>query len=132
MTKLFKKSETSLFIMPFSTDMGLDICIFLTTWKKLKKSNTYISNERWAERWADRQKTDVLLNHHTTGRSNKPSRLWCFLKRLLSDCLFTISCSPNFYELLSSSSEPKVTYVYVYVFIMILSKGQWYPRNNES
>ena len=50
MTKLFKKSETSLFIMPFSTDMGLDICIFLTTWKKLKKSNTYISNERWAER----------------------------------------------------------------------------------
>ena len=50
MIKLFKKPESSFFIMPFSTDMGLDFCIFLTTWKKSKKSNTYISNERWAER----------------------------------------------------------------------------------
>ena len=112
MIKLFKKSESSLFIVPFSADMGLDFCIFLTTWKNSKKSNTYISNERWAERWPDRQKTDVLLNHHTTGRSNKPSRPWFFLKRLSSDCLFTISSSPNFFEFLSSSSEPKVKYVY--------------------
>ena len=42
MIKLFKKSESSLFIMPISADMGLDFCIFLTTWKKSKKSNIYI------------------------------------------------------------------------------------------
>ena len=42
MIKLFKKSESSLFIVPFSADMGLDFFIFLTTWKKSKKSNTYI------------------------------------------------------------------------------------------
>ena len=112
MIRLFKKPESSFFIMPFSTDMCLDFCIFLTTSKKSKKSNTYISDKRWAEGWPDRQKTDVLLNHHTTGRSNKPSRPWFFLKRLSSDCLFTISSSPNFFDFLSSSSEPKVKYVY--------------------
>ena len=125
MIKLFKKSESSLFIMPFSTDMGLDFCIFLTTWKKSKTSNTCISNERWAERWPDRQKTDVLLNHHTTGRSNKPSRPWFFLKRLSSDCLFTISSSPNFFEFLSSSSEPKVKYVYAMLFNSYFLSAIW-------
>ena len=116
MIKLLKRSESSFFIMPFSTDMGLDFSVFLTTWKKSKKSKIYIyiysSDERWAERWPDRKKADVLLNHHTKGRSNKPSRPWFFLKRLSSDCHFTISSSPNFFEFLSSSSEPKVTYVY--------------------
>ena len=111
--------------MPFSTDMGLDFFIFLTTWKKSKKSNTYISDERWAERWPDRQKTDVLLNYHTTGRSKKLSRLWIFLKSLPSDCLFTISSSPNFFDFLSSSSEPKVTYVYAMLFNSYLLSAIW-------
>ena len=49
MIKLFKKPESS-FFTPFSTDMGLDFCIFLASSKKSKKSNTCISGERWAER----------------------------------------------------------------------------------
>ena len=32
------------------------------------------------------EKTDVLLNRHTTGRTNKPSRPLFFLKRLSADC----------------------------------------------
>ena len=90
MIKLFKNLKVHFFIMPFSTHMDLDFCIFLAICQKSKKSNTYISGERRAERWPNRQKTDVLLNHHTTGRSNKPSRPWFFLKRLSSDCLFTM------------------------------------------
>ena len=97
--------------MPFSTDMDLDLCIFLAICKKPKKSNMYQVRHGQRDDQTDK-KTDVLLNHHTTGRSNKPSRPWFFLKRLSSDCLFTISSSPNFFEFLSSSSEPKVTYVY--------------------
>ena len=62
--------------MPFSTDMGLDFCIFLATFKKPKKSNTYISCERWAERWPDRQKTDILPNHHTTGQCSQFLKLF--------------------------------------------------------
>ena len=42
MIKLLKRSESSFFIMPFSTDMGLDFSVFLTTWKKSKKSKIYI------------------------------------------------------------------------------------------
>ena len=82
MKKLFKKPESSV-VMPFTTDMGFDFCVFLASIKKSKKSDTYISGERWAERWADRKNSDILPNHHTTGRSNKPSRQWFFLKRLI-------------------------------------------------
>ena len=75
--KTFQKTWKSIFIMTFSTDMGLDF-LYLSQ----KKSNTYISGERWADTWRDRQKTDILLKHHTTDRSNKPSRQWLFLKIL--------------------------------------------------
>ena len=50
MIKRFKKPESLFFIMPFSTDMSLDFCIFLATWENSKKSNTYISGERRAGR----------------------------------------------------------------------------------
>ena len=82
MIKLYRK-PASLFFMPFSTDMGLDFCIFLAYSKKLKKPNTYISAEGQAERWTERQKLDISPNHHTTGWSNKPSRQWFFLKSLI-------------------------------------------------
>ena len=40
MIKRFKKPESLFFIMPFSTDMSLDFCIFLATWENSKISNT--------------------------------------------------------------------------------------------
>ena len=83
MIQLYRK-PASLLVMSFSTDMGLDFCTFLVYSKKLKKSNTYKSAERQAERWTDRQKSDISPNHHTTGRSNKASRQWFFLKSLVS------------------------------------------------
>ena len=79
MIKLFKKPKGS-FFMSFSTDMGLDFFTFLATCKKSKKSNTCISSEAvhsHTTRQKDDQtdtKTDILLNHHTTGRSNRSSR----------------------------------------------------------
>ena len=41
------------------------------------------------------EKTDVLLNHHTTGRFNKPSRPLFFLKRLSPDCRYPLCIIPN-------------------------------------
>ena len=120
MIKLFKKLKVHFLLCLFQQIWALIFGIFQTTSKKSKKSNTYISDERSAERWPERQKTDILLNHHTTGRSNKPSRPWFFLKRLSSDCLFTISSSPNLFEFLSSSSEPKVTYVYATLCLSVV------------
>ena len=42
MIKIFQKPESSLFTLPFLTDMGLDFCIFLTKCKKSNESNIYI------------------------------------------------------------------------------------------
>ena len=42
MTEIFQKPEISLFTLPFSTDMGLDFCIFLAKCKKSNESNIYI------------------------------------------------------------------------------------------
>ena len=41
------------------------------------------------------KKTDVLLNHHTTGRTNKPSRPLFFLKRLSPGCRYPQHIIPN-------------------------------------
>ena len=78
MIKLFKKPKGS-FLCLFQ-QRCLDFFIFLATCKKSKKYNTCISGEAvhsQMTRQRDDQtdtKTDILLNHHTTGRSNRPSR----------------------------------------------------------
>ena len=74
MTKLFKKPESS-FFMPFSIDMSLDFCVFLNLWKKSKKKLVHIYQVREGQREKHAEKeTDILPNHHTICRSNKPSR----------------------------------------------------------
>ena len=57
------------------------------------------------------EKTDVLLNHHTTGRFNKPSRPLFFLKRLSPDCRYPLCIIPNLcihYEQAHSTFSPSL------------------------
>ena len=49
-------------------------------WQNVRWSCSQPDNQ--AERWPDRQKTEISQNHRTTGWSNKPRRQWLFLKRM--------------------------------------------------
>ena len=79
--------------------MGLDFCIFLTTWKKSKKFDIHIADERWGERWPGRQKTDVLLIQHTPCISNTPSRpLFFFWRACLQIASSLFPPPPTFFS----------------------------------
>ena len=92
--KTFEKNWKLNFYYAFFNTYGPSFLYISGHMQKVKKANTYIymyiyiyiyiyiSGERRREKWSDRQKTDILPNHHTTCRSNKPNRQWLFLKRL--------------------------------------------------
>ena len=85
MIKLFKKPQISFLLFLFQQIWTL---IFVYFWphaespkkkEKKKKKLIQISGERRAERWPDRQETDILAKNHTRGRSNKPNSMNFFL-----------------------------------------------------
>ena len=63
MIEIFQKPEISLFTLPFSTDMGLDFCIFLTKCKKSNESNIYIYHVR---DWQRDDQTDEKQTFYQT------------------------------------------------------------------
>ena len=154
MIKLFKKPESLFLLCLFQQIWTL---IFVYFWphaespkkKKKKKKLIQISGERRAERWPDRQETDILAKNHTRGRSSKPSSMNFFFEfwvRVLNQrprmYMLCYDIQYLFFHLLfgwimtnvaplarAQLHSPDFNH---YVFIIILSKGQWLSHNYES
>ena len=153
MIKLFKKPESLFLLCLFQQIWTL---IFVYFWphaespqKKKKKKLIQISGERRAERWPDRQETDILAKNHTRGRSSKPSSMNYFFEfwvRVLNQrprmYMLCYDIQYLFFHLLfgwimtnvaplarAQLHSPDFNH---YVFIIILSKGQWLSHNYES
>ena len=154
MIKLFKKPESSFFYYAFFNRYGpwflyISGHMQKVHKKKKKKKLIQISGERRAERWPDRQETDILAKNHTRGRSSKPSSMNFFFEfwvRVLNlrprMYMLCYDIQYLFFHLLFGWTMTNVAPLARaqlhspdfnhYVFIIILSKGQWLSHNYES